>query len=348
MKEHNGHNYVTVDNMTTNHHSKLEDVTAPVDEITRDLSAAQLGQMLTPQGSPYSVVVQQSIDYTRVGKPSKIVNNDGNMGQPWGVAFGKNGMWAVADITKHCVYIFDGQDQLVKKIGGEINVNINGQFCKPEGVAFDSNNTLYVAEHDSHRVQVFDAAGNFLCLFGSRGSGNGQLCCPVGITIHDKNVFITEDVNKRISVFHTNGQFSHIIGKGQLGRPYDVTVNTNNQLLVVDSAGHCIHAFKLNGEYIGNFATPGSGNFATPGSGGGQFNDPHGLTTDLHGFVLVADSSYHRVSIFDKAGNFIRCFGCYGNEDGKFIYSYGIAVSPNGDIYVSDHINKRVQIFSTY
>ena len=43
------------------------------------------------KGSPYSVVVQ-SIDYTRVGKPSKIVNNDGNMGKPWGIAFGKNGM----------------------------------------------------------------------------------------------------------------------------------------------------------------------------------------------------------------------------------------------------------------
>ena len=112
------------------------------------------------------------------------MNNDGNMGEPYGIAFGKNGMWAVADYSKHCVYIFDGQDQLIRKIGGEINVNINGQFCKPEGVAFNSNNHLYVAEHDNHRVQIFDAGGNFLDLFGSHESGNGQLCCPVGITYH--------------------------------------------------------------------------------------------------------------------------------------------------------------------
>ena len=50
--------------------------------------------------------------------------------------------------------------------------------------------------------------------------------------------------NGCISVFHNSGQFSHIIGKGQLGWagwPYDVTVNTNNQLLVADYDNHCIY-----------------------------------------------------------------------------------------------------------
>ena len=45
-------------------------------------------------------------DYTRVCKQSKIANNDGKMGQLWGIAFGKNGMWAVSDNTEHCVYIY--------------------------------------------------------------------------------------------------------------------------------------------------------------------------------------------------------------------------------------------------
>ena len=43
-------------------------------------------------------------DYTRVSKPCKILNNDGNMGKPLGITLGKNGLWAVADISKHCVY----------------------------------------------------------------------------------------------------------------------------------------------------------------------------------------------------------------------------------------------------
>ena len=122
------------------------------------LSVFVNGQQI--KGSPYSVVVQQSIDYTRVGKLSKIVNNDGNMGEPWGITFGKNGMWAVADYTKHCVYIFDGQDQLIRKVGSHGNGYC--QLYSPEGVTFDSNKHLYVADYGNHRVQVFDVSGKYL------------------------------------------------------------------------------------------------------------------------------------------------------------------------------------------
>ena len=300
------------------------------------LSVFVNGQQI--KGSPYSVVVQQSIDYTRVGKPSKIVNNDGNMGKPWGIAFGKNGMWAVADNTKHCVYIFDGQDQLIGKVGSPGNGN--GQLNTPEGVTFDSNKHLYVADYGNHRVQVFDVSGKYLHQFGSSGSGNGQLNHPIRITVHNNKVFVSDSGNGCISVFHTNGQFSHIIGKGQLGEPYDVTVNTNNQLLVADITHHCIYTFTLDGNYVSKFAIRGSDT--------GQLSSPHSLTNDLYGFILVAEYGNHRVSIFNKDGKFIHCFGSKGSDDGKFNRPVGIAISPNGNIYVSDHCNKRVQIFSTY
>ena len=300
------------------------------------LSVSINGQQI--KGSPYSLVVHESINYTRVGKPSKIVNNDGNMGDPWGIAFGNNGIWAVADYTKHCVYIFDGQDQLIRKVGS--HGSGNGQLNKPEGVKFDTNNHLYVADYENNRIQKFDVRGKYLHQFGSKGSGNGQLLGPVGITIHNNNFFVTEFSNCRISVFYTNGQFIQIIGKGQLGRPYDVTVNTNNQLLVADWSHHCIYTFTLDGNYVSKFATYGSGR--------GQLTFPHGVTTDLYGFILVADSSNNRVSIFNKDGKFVYCFGSKGSDDGKFQNLYGIAISPNGNIYVSDNGNKRVQIFSTY
>ena len=302
------------------------------------ISVAINGQQI--KGSPYSVMmVQHYTDYTRMDKPSKIVNNDGNMGKPWGIAFGKNGMWAVADCSNHCVYVFDGQDQLVRKFGGRRNSS--DTFQQPKGVAFDHNNCLYVGEYDGDGwIQKFDISGNHLLQFGGRGAGNGQLQLPRGITTHNNEVFVADSNNQRISVFHTNGQFSHIIGKGQLGKPYDVTVNTNNQLLVADGNHHCIYTFTLDGNYVCKIASYGSDR--------GQLRFPYSITTDFYGFILVAENSNHRVSIFNKDGNFIHCFGSYGSDDGKFKFPYGIAISPNGDIYVSDHDNKRVQIFSTY
>ena len=56
-------------------------------------------------------------EHGKYTKPSKVVNKGGKMGQPYGIAFGRDGMWAVTDDTKHCVWIFDREDQLVRKFG---------------------------------------------------------------------------------------------------------------------------------------------------------------------------------------------------------------------------------------
>ena len=121
--------------------------------------------------------------YTTIDKPSKVVNEGGRMGTPYGIAFGRNGMWAVVDDTNHCVWIFDREDQLVNKFG--TNGIGNGQFSRPYGIAFDANNHLYVTDYGSHRIQKFESSGKFMIQFGTCGSGNGQLNCPFGITVHN-------------------------------------------------------------------------------------------------------------------------------------------------------------------
>ena len=285
------------------------------------------------KGSPYSVMVR---DYTSVNKLSKIMNRDGNMDHPWGIAFGKNGMMAVVDSTNNCVYIFDREDKLVQKFGS--SGFGCGQFIVPAGVAFDSKNHLYVVDYGNHKVQKFTTDGNYLLQFGSEGFDNGKLIKPRGLAVHDHKVYVTDCDNHRISVFHTDGKFYRTIGSGQLGKPHDVTVNGNNQLLVADCSHHCIYTFTLDGDCVGKIGTYGTGR--------GQLNSPYGVAVDLYGFILVADTHNHRVSIFDKFGNFINCFGSNGSAIGQFQCPYAIAVSANGYIYVSDHDNKKIQIFS--
>ena len=288
------------------------------------------------KGSPYSIVVGRN--YQAIDKPSKIVKNDASMGGPWGVAFGKNGMWAVADHSNHCVYIFDDKDQLVRKFGS--NGSNNGQFSYPGGVAFDSHNHLYVVDHSNHRVQKFDTNDNYLLQFGSKGTSDGQLHNPYGVTVHNDKVYIADSSNKRISVFQTNGKFCISFGSDQLGNPGGVTVSANNHLLVANYWDSCIYTYTLDGHYVGKFGTPGSD--------WGELHSPYSLTTDLNGFIIVADTNNHRVSIFDKDHNCIHCFGSNGTAKGQFKGPRGIAVSPNGSIYVSDTCNGRIQIFSNF
>ena len=86
--------------------------------------------------------------------------------------------------------------------------------------------------------------------------------------------------------------------------------------------------------------------FSAYETGPGSLKGPYGVAVDLYGYILVAGTCNHCVSIFDKKVNYINCFGSEGSAIGQFKYTYGIAVSANGNIYVSDYNNKRIQIFS--
>ena len=283
---------------------------------------------------PYIVTV--NANYTNISKPAKIINNDGKMGCPWGIAFSTNGVWAVADHSQHCVYIFDQQNQLIWKFGSKGNKT--GQFDTLYGITFDDDNNLYIAEYSKDRVQKFDVGGQFLMTFGGKGCGNGQLSSPVGITSHRNEIYVAEANNNRVSVFTQDGNFCRHIGSGVLNTPYDLAINVNNQLLVVDYAHNCVYIFTLYGDSIGKFEAKENGK--------SQLNHPCSIATDSSGCVLVVDTGNYRVVIFDADGNVLHSFGSKGCGNGQFYDPHGIALSPNGTIYVSDNRNRRIQVFT--
>ena len=153
------------------------------------------------------------------------------MGSPLGIAFGRDGMWAVTDCTNNCVWILN-KDQIVRKLGS--NGTDSGKFKRPFGLTFDANNHLYVTDFDNHRVQKFEINGNFILQFGTKGSSSGQLTSPLGITVYNDKVYVVECNGQHVSVFQLNGRFSHIIGSGHFNYPHYIAINANDQLLVAD------------------------------------------------------------------------------------------------------------------
>ena len=298
------------------------------------LSISIKGQQI--KGSPFNVKVHGK--YTTIDKPSKVVNEGGRMGKLWGIAFGRDGIWAVADVSNHCVWIFDREDQLVRKFGSQGTGNGEFSSTSPLGIAFDADNHLYVTDHYSNRVQKFNINGAYLFQFGTQGSGNGQLQNPLGIIVHNGKLYVAEWGNHCISVFQLDGQFSHIVGSGHLSNPYYIAVSTNDQLLVTNKGHHCISIFTLDGNYVGKFGTQDTGR--------GQLSCPCGIAANMYGFIVVTDYDNDCVSIFNQDGVFVHSFGSKGSSHGQFSSPYGIAINPTGDIYVSDY-GKRIQIFST-
>jgi sugar lactone lactonase YvrE len=85
--------------------------------------------------------------------------------------------------------------------------------------------------------------------------------------------------------------------------------------------------------------------WGSQGSGDGQLNAPQGLGIAPDGTVYVADTSNHRIQVFDSEGNLLRKWGSQGSGDGSFRSPNDVAVGPDGLIYVADGSNNRVQVF---
>ena len=156
----------------------------------------------------------------------------------------------------------------------------------------------------------------------------------MGITIYNNRVYVADQLTFRICVFLCDGAFTHAIA--QLTLPTDVAIN-NNQLLIASGGNKCISVFTLDGNHVNKV---GAGSISK-----GQLIKPAYLTTDKYGFILSTEKINNRVSVFDKDGVFVHCFASKGSAIGQFSYPRGIALSPNGRIYISDHENKRIQIF---
>ena len=71
-----------------------------------------------------------------------------------------------------------------------------------------------------------------------------------------------------------------------------------------------------------------------------------GVEVGGDGSVYVADTVNDRVQQFTSKGTFVRAWGGYGAEDGKFLEPFDIAVGPDGSVYVVDDIRDDIQRFT--
>jgi hypothetical protein len=84
--------------------------------------------------------------------------------------------------------------------------------------------------------------------------------------------------------------------------------------------------------------------FGTPGSNPGEVRGPSDVTTDSAGNVYVANTSNARVDKYSAAGAYLQSFGSRGSAAGQLGLPIGVAVAPNGQVWVSDNDGSRGRI----
>ena len=71
----------------------------------------------------------------------------------------------------------------------------------------------------------------------------------------------------------------------------------------------------------------------------------YGVATDKDGFIYTVEYSTCRVQKWTPDGKFVASWGAPGRAPGQLFNPWGLAVAPDGTVYVADTGNHRVQKF---
>jgi DNA-binding beta-propeller fold protein YncE len=151
------------------------------------------------------------------------------------------------------------------------------------------------------------------------------------------------------------GQFSFALGAA--------VEQISGDVLVVDDGADRIQRFTAAGDFLGQFGSAGTG--------AGELQEPKGIAVEqVTGDVYVSDQGNRRIDEFTATGSFVRAFGwgvengeaklqscttatsCRAGLEGSGAGELGAdvgypAVDPtNGDLYVADSANKRIDEFT--
>ena len=203
----------------------------------------------------------------------------------------------------------------------------------------------------------YQSVPNFLKLPANVYLGEG-----IGVATNSKgHVFVyTRSGDTRLLEFDQNGTFVREIGQGLYGFEFAhaVRVDRDDNVWAVDEGTNMIIKFTPDGRValvLGRRPQAVYGLSARPPGAPPsppepplpyEFSRPTDVGFDGAGNIFVTDGyGNSRVVKFDKNGRFIKEAGTLGSQRGQLNLPHTMAMDANGNVYVGDRSNARVQVF---
>ncbi len=170
-----------------------------------------------------------------------------------------------------------------------------GVLDKPHFVDCDAD-VIVVSEIGLHRISVLSwADGSVRAQFGSRGDGQGQLRCPLGVRLlaDGRGLVVADRDNHRLCVFTLRGEFAAAVGSWEQGlnAPRDVLeCASDGSFIVVSYDNDNLIKLSRDGAQVGVYGEKGGGN--------GEFNQPTALAALPGGGMVVRECIGARFQVF--------------------------------------------------
>ncbi len=124
--------------------------------------------------------------------------------------------------------------------------------------------------------------------------------------------------------------------------PHGLTVDLHNNIWVTDAGQHQIFKFSYAGELLLKL-----GEANVPGNDTKHFNFPTDIAVTADGSFYVSDGyGNSRIIKFSAEGNYLYEWGEKGSGPGQFNLPHGIELDTEGNVFVADRENNRIQVFT--
>lgn len=340
---------------------------------------AEDGTTINAAGSTCSLLVR--FHPRRAGRRNAtLLITDGN-GVSTAIPISGIGYYPQITIIPAATKLVAGQGPgVVSTQNGDGDAAILSSLNAPQGIASDSFGNVYFADTGSNTVRMLDAFGNITTVAGG-GSNAGAagdngpataaaLSQPTWLAVDAAgNLYIAESGShtiRRVAMSSTRaittvaGSFSQgFSGDGaaaklaKLNNPQGIAVDAFGTLYIADSGNHRIRSVDASTGTIATFAGDGNSGFnaASVAATSAEFSSLGALAVDTNNNLFVADTGNHAVREI-SGGNVtvVAGTGTAGSSgDGGAATAatmqapLGLAVSPGGDIYVTDSVAGTVR-----